>query len=113
MLKVKDSREIIPGKIIAVDFDGTIVEDKFPEIGSPNTPLIDWLKEYKLGGGKLILWTSRNGSDLTKAVKFCQEIGLVFDTVNENLPEIISLWGGDTRKVFADYYIDDKSVVWL
>lgn len=99
-------------KIIAVDFDGTIVTDKFPEIGEPNFELIEWLKQYRAEGGKLILWTSRNKEQLPKAVEFCKTIGLEFDAINENLKEVQDKWKGDTRKVLADYYLDDKAVVW-
>lgn len=97
--------------IIAVDFDGTLVEDKFPLIGSPNSKLIDHLKDRKEKGAKLILWTCRNGAALATAVQFCSFLGLEFDAVNENLPEVKALFGGDTRKVYADIYYDDKSIL--
>ena len=100
------------GKIIAVDFDGTIVTDKFPEIGEPNLELVAWLKQYRANGGKLILWTSRNKDHLPKAVDFCISLGLEFDAINENLKENQIKWQGDTRKVLADYYLDDKAVEW-
>ena len=103
---------IEPNKVIAVDFDGTIVTDKFPEIGEPNQDLVKWLKDYRLNGGKLILWTSRNGDALPKAVDFCKSLGLEFDAVNENLKEVQEKWNGDTRKVLADYYLDDKAIQW-
>ena len=109
MLKVEE------GKSIAVDFDGVIVTDKFPEIGEPNLELIDWLKGYQTRGGKLVLWTSRNdivNNALSKAVAFCKSIGLEFDAVNENLKEVQEKWGGDTRKVLTDYYLDDKAIEW-
>ena len=106
MLKVEQ------GKTIAVDFDGTLVVDKFPEIGEPNLELINWLINYRNNGGKLILWTSRNGEVLPKAVEFCKSLGLEFDAVNENLKEVQEKWKGDTRKVLADYYLDDKAIEW-
>lgn len=104
--------EIEEGKTIAVDFDGTIVTDKFPEIGEPNYDLIKWLIGYQSRGGKLILWTSRNGEALPKAVEFCKSLGLEFNSVNENLKEVQEKWKGDTRKVLADYYLDDKAIEW-
>ena len=99
--------------IIAVDFDGTLVEDKFPLIGSPNPVLIDYLKQQKSIGAKLILWTCRNGTALDNAVQFCRFLGLEFDAVNENLPEVKTLFGGDTRKVYADIYLDDKFTLFV
>lgn len=98
-------------KIAAIDFDGTLVEDKFPEIGAINTRLFNTVRYLKANGVKIILWSSRNGDQLKKAVNFCKEHGLEFDAVNENLPEVVKYYGGgDTRKVFADIYIDDKAI---
>ncbi|MDO4178952.1 MAG: hypothetical protein Q4D21_07160 [Phascolarctobacterium sp.] len=96
--------------IIAVDFDGTLCEDAFPEIGRPNLELIRKLKINHMNGDKLILWTCRTDEDLTRALSWCQGFGLVFDAVNENLPEVIALYGGDSRKIFADIYLDDRCV---
>lgn len=103
-------------KIIAVDFDGTLVSNKFPDIGEPNEDLINFLIYLRQTQGiKLILWTSRNWSDaygdqLEQAVEFCYAKGLEFDAINENIQEVQDLTGEDTRKVYADIYIDDKSV---
>ena len=96
--------------IIAVDFDGTLCENKYPEIGKPNGVLIDDLKMRKDNGAKLILWTCRVGDRLEQAIDWCQEQGLIFDAVNQNLPEIVESFGGDCRKVFAHEYIDDRNV---
>lgn len=104
--------KIDDGKVLAVDFDGTLVTDCFPEIGEPNLPLIEWLKDYrKTRNGKLILFTSRNKEALPKAVEYCKSLGLEFDAINENLKEVQEKWQGDTRKVLADYYIDDKALL--
>lgn len=96
-------------KIIAVDFDGTLCENKWPEIGEPNEELIEYLKDRQKVGDKLILWTCRAEELLKEAVYWCLDKELVFDAVNENLPETIKWMGGDTRKIFADEYIDDRS----
>ena len=97
--------------IYAVDFDGTLsLGAKWPDVGAPNVPLIEYLKQKKAEGGRLILWTCRNGKDLDVAVDYCKKAGLEFDTVNENLPELIEVYGGDTRKINADVYFDDKAV---
>lgn len=96
--------------IIAVDFDGTLCENQYPEIGEPNNALIECLKmrQQKMGH-KLILWTCRVGDRLEQAVDWCQDRGLIFDAVNQNLPEIVKSFGGDCRKVFAHEYIDDRN----
>lgn len=101
-------------KIVAVDFDGCLVEDKFPEIGAPIQNMFKLCKELKRMGVKLILWTSRDNEtparNLDAAVDFCMDRGLVFDAVNRNILEVINLFHNDTRKVYADLYIDDKAV---
>ena len=99
------------GKIIAVDFDGTLFDTEWPSIiKEPNTELIDWLSYRKAcNEDRIILWTCRCGKDLEVAVDACAEQGLIFDAVNENLPDMIEKFGGDSRKIFADIYIDDKA----
>lgn len=98
-------------KIIAVDFDGTLTcNGRWPSIGEPNIALITALRNRKQKGDKLILWTCREGTLLDKAILWCEEQGLVLDAVNANLPEIIAGYGNDSRKIFADWYIDDKSM---
>lgn len=97
--------------IVAVDFDGTLCKEAYPEIGAPNTEVIEAIKEYKSYGWKIILWTCRNGVYLDRAVEWCTKQGLEFDAVNENLPEVEETFGGWTRKIFADVYIDDKNVL--
>lgn len=97
--------------IYAVDFDGTLCESVFPGIGPPNKALIQHLVKRRNQGNKIILWTCRCGKRLKEAVEWCGKYGLEFDAVNENLPEIIERYGNDCRKIFADVYIDDKSVI--
>ena len=98
-------------KIIAVDFDGTLVEDKWPEIGEPNKEMFEFLKYLqKEHNIKLILWTSRTDRHLINAIEFCKAQGIEFDAINENIPEVKALTGRDTRKVYADIYLDDKSI---
>lgn len=95
-------------QIIAVDFDGTLCFSKWPDLGEPNGSLINYLKAWKRQGNKLILWTCRAGEALDLAVSWCREQDLEFDAVNDNLPEIIEMYGNNSRKVTCDYYIDDK-----
>ena len=97
--------------IYAIDFDGTLCINEYPNIGQPIYKTIIFCKERKADGHKLILWTCRSGKYLDEAVAWCKEQGLTFDAVNENLPEMIELFDNDCRKVFADYYIDDKNLV--
>lgn len=94
---------------IAVDFDGTLCFSNWPDVGPANDRLIDSLKEMKRTGIRLILWTCRDGDQLEIAVEWCRENGLIFDAVNNNLPELVELFGSNSRKVCCDYYIDDKN----
>lgn len=100
-------------KTIAVDFDGTLCENKWPEIGEPNHEVINYVKEQRVQGAKIILWTCRDGQHLENAVNWCTEQGLIFDAVNDNIPEAIEQYGGNVRKVSADEYIDDKACLWF
>lgn len=96
-------------QIIAVDFDGTLCSECYPEIGLPNLPLIYLLKRLRMQGKKIILWTCRCEERLSDAVTWCERFGLQFDAVNENVPETLEQYGMESRKISADVYIDDKS----
>ena len=98
-------------KIIAVDFDGTLCENKWPDIGKPNEKIISYLKLEKERGTKLILWTCRTGKELEAALKWSSEHHIYFDAVNRNIPEIVESFGSDeSRKIFAHEYIDDRAL---
>ena len=95
---------------IAVDFDGTLSLGPWPEVGPANEKLIEYIKARKDLGDQIILWTCREDKALDNAVIWCKEQGLVFDAINDNLPEVIEFYGNNSRKVSCDLYIDDKSV---
>lgn len=95
--------------IIAIDFDGTVVEHKFPEIGEPLPNAFTVMKELQENGHKLILWTFRDGEDLKKAVTLCKENGIRFYAVNHSKPnEDYDKYM--SRKIYADIYIDDRNL---
>ncbi len=93
--------------IIAVDFDGTIVEHEYPNIGKPIPFAIEALKKIQQDGHTLLLWTVREGKHLEEAVDYCKERGLEFYAVNKNQPddELICM----PRKLVADLFIDDRN----
>lgn len=102
---------MINKKIIAVDFDGTLCENKFPGIGEPNYGVINYLKRQKSGGDViLILWTCRVEENLQEAIWWCAKHNLGFDYINENAKETIEEFGTESRKIFAHEYIDDRAV---
>ncbi|MCR5602374.1 MAG: hypothetical protein K6G27_01570 [Lachnospiraceae bacterium] len=83
----------------------------WPDVGEPNVPLIKQLKDLKNRGNKLILWTCRAGEALDLAVSWCRDQELEFDAINDNLPEIVELYGNNSRKITCDYYIDDRAML--
>ena len=94
---------------IAVDFDGTIVEDEYPGIGKPIIFAFDTLKKLQENGHRLILWTYRNGKALDEAIEFCKKHGVVFYAVNKSFPEE-EFDPKYSRKINADYFIDDRNI---
>ena len=94
---------------IAVDFDGTIVEHKYPEIGKEKLFAFETLLTMQKRGFKIILWTVRSGERLEEAVEFCRDKGLEFYAVNKNYPEEV-IDENFERKIEADIYIDDRNV---
>ena len=101
--------------ILAVDFDGTIVANRFPEIGEALFGAFESLRKMKANGYKLILWTCRENTKerryLDEAVEFCLKNGLQFDAINDNLPESPFAHLGNSRKIHADRYIDDSALL--
>ena len=94
---------------IAVDFDGTIVNDEYPEIGKAKLFAFDTLLKLQEKGHRLILWTYRNGTTLEKAIQFCKDKGVVFYAVNKSFPEE-EFDPNFSRKINADIFIDDRNV---
>lgn len=97
------------GLIIAVDFDGTIVEDAYPKIGKPLLFAFETLQKLQEEGHRLILWTYRSGKKLDEAVAFCEERNISFYAVNKSYPEE-EFDGSVSRKIHADLFIDDRNV---
>ena len=98
--------------VIAVDFDGTIVEHRYPRIGKEIPFAIATLKELQAERHLLILWTVREGDLLEEAVEFCRQRGLEFYAVNANHPDerIPEHPSASCRKLKADLFIDDRNV---
>lgn len=94
---------------IAVDFDGTIVENRYPKIGKPILFAIETLKKLHEEGHQIILWTYRTGSELQEAVDFCRKKGIVLYAVNKSYPEE-EYDNSLSRKIQADVFIDDRNI---
>lgn len=97
--------------VIAVDFDGTIVQNKYPDIGEEIPFAIDTLKMLRQNGHRLILWTCREGELLDNAVEWCRQRNFEFYAINRDYPEETSDNNpAFTRKLKADLFIDDRSL---
>ncbi|MBQ0061604.1 MAG: hypothetical protein KBT15_07530 [Bacteroidales bacterium] len=97
--------------VIAIDFDGTIVEHKYPEIGRERPFAFETLKKLQADHHKLILWSVREGELLDDAVNFCKEHGVEFYAINRDYPEEEK--GANrhfSRKLKADMFIDDRNL---
>ena len=95
---------------IAVDFDGTIVEHRYPEIGREIPFATDTLKLLAKEGHRLILWSVREGRLLDEAVEWCRERGLEFYAVNKDYPEETKEDNNFSRKLKVEMFIDDRNV---
>lgn len=96
--------------IIAVDFDGTLCENRWPDFGPENRTLLEVLLLLQRLGVLLVLWTCRECEDLEAALDWCSQRGLRFEAVNDNCRCITELFGWNSRKVHADEYWDDRAV---
>lgn len=103
--------------IIAVDFDGILCENQFPEIGAPNYNMISTIRQCIDGGHEVILWTTRVEKELESAISWCEDYGLHFCAVNDNAPsnkkKYEDVYTESPKKIYADMYIDDHSIEFL
>ena len=102
---------MLPNKhlIIAIDFDGTIVEDAYPKIGKPMIFAFETMKKLQSEGHRLILWTYRTDKKLQEAVDFCKQQGLEFYAINKSYPEE-EFDGKISRKINATFFVDDRNI---
>ena len=95
--------------IYAIDFDGTICENKWPEIGEPIQSTVDYIRDIQERGDQWILYTMCDDDKLDEAMSWLALHGLHPDAVNDNLPQMKAFYGNNPRKVFANVYIDDHN----
>ena len=97
-------------KKLAIDFDGTVVDDAYPGIGKPKIFAFETLKKLQSEGYRLILWTYRHGKTLDEAVEFCKKNGVEFYAVNSSFEGEIFDHSMASRKIDADLFIDDRNL---
>jgi len=105
MADTPDQRK--PTMIIAVDFDGTIVDHDYPRIGAPNPLAIECMASWQKQGCRLILWTMRSGPTLDDAVGYLRENGILLWGVNQNPGQ--ADWS-QSPKAYAQLYVDDAAL---
>ena len=96
--------------IIAIDFDGTIVEDRYPHIGNLRKDAAETIQQLYDDGHYIIIWTCRTGLKAEEARTFLFGNEIPYHQLNKSNPENVAKYGIDTRKVYADVYIDDKAI---
>lgn len=97
---------------IAIDFDGTIVEHRYPEIGQELPFATETLRMLIADRHKLILWSVREGKLLDEAIEWCRERGVEFYAVNRDYPEEQGTSNNNhySRKLKVDVFIDDRNL---
>ena len=96
--------------VISIDFDGTVVEHRYPQIGEEKPHATETLKKLIADGHKLVMWTVREGKLLDEAVQWCRDRGVEFAAINETLREDTNEHSHNTRKIDADIYVDDCNI---
>ncbi len=95
---------------IAIDFDGTVVEHKYPAIGKEIPFATETLRMLIRDHHRLILWSVREGDLLDEAVEWCRQRGVEFYAVNRDYPEEKATHEAFSRKIKADIFIDDRNL---
>ncbi|PQA92931.1 hypothetical protein B0A69_12220 [Chryseobacterium shigense] len=101
---------MLNNKKIAVDFDGTIVDDAYPAIGKAKIFAFETLRRLQSEGYRLILWTYRHGKTLDEAVEFCKNNGIEFYAINSSFEGEVFDSENQSRKLDADWFIDDRNL---
>jgi hypothetical protein len=96
---------------ICIDFDGTIVDHRFPEVGVPVPGALEWMGKFQNAGARLILFTmrsdgGRHGDVLTNAVNYLKENGIQLYGINKNPTQVH--WTS-SPKAYGQLYIDDAA----
>lgn len=95
--------------ILAIDFDETLVRGPYPQIQGLLPGAREAMMHFKERGHTLIIWTCRSNARLVEALDYLRALGVPFDYANENTPQLIAEYGNDSRKIFADLYLDDRA----
>ncbi|MDR1436893.1 MAG: HAD family hydrolase [Candidatus Symbiothrix sp.] len=98
--------------IVAIDFEGTLHDGKYPVIGNPQPHAIAAMQKISNNGHRIIITTCRPIRMQDAMIKWLEENKIPYDTVNDNFPEIKAKFD-NPRKIYADIYIDNKNILGL
>ena len=59
-------------------------------------------------GHRIIIWTCRTGQQLDELKSWLHNNAVPYDAINDDVRST-KMWLTGNRKVFADYYLDDRS----
>ena len=97
--------------VLAIDYDGTLDHTPYPGVGLIPEVALNVLQQLREDGHELILWTCREGAALEAAVNNLRQQGFVFDFMNRNADSTLDWMEGDSRKIFAHFYLDDRAAL--
>lgn len=106
-------RNKIPKRIIVIDFDGTIVECDYPNIGKIRNNARHYINKLHSEGYGIVINTCRSGLAEADAIHFLRDNGIRYDYINCNFPHLIEKYGQDCRKISGDVYIEDRCLFTL
>jgi hydroxymethylpyrimidine pyrophosphatase-like HAD family hydrolase len=96
--------------VLGIDFDGTIVEEAFPNIGAIKPRTVELMEKAMWAGHLIVVWTARSGQAEIDAINFLKENKIPYHYVNENPEDPYAIKGEQGRKIFCDYYLDDRGI---
>lgn len=99
--------------VLSIDFDGTIVEEKFPDVGKIIPEAKKYINKLYDDGHHIVINTCRSGRYEGNAEAFLKRRGIKYHYINANMPFLIEQYGQDCRKISADIYIDDRCLMGL
>ena len=93
---------------VCIDFDGTMVQHEYPEIGPEAEGCIEtltrWVEDYNVG---IILDTMRSDEYLVDAVQWCNDNGIKLYGIGCDPTQ--KYWTNST-KAYAPFSIDDRNI---
>lgn len=98
-------------KRVVIDFDGTIAEDAYPDIGDPMPGAKRAIEELAEAGFEIVVFTCRlTLDDERSSAEIKEQRAMVENWLREHDIPFDELYDGRQGKPHASYYIDNKSL---